>query len=92
MLNISYLCPSIAIFVKNCYSTPSRLFIVVGTEITPRERTTQSDPVPMAIFGTGVIPLINMLIDILSNEYSIVPMLMLWLTQMTFQLPEIYKI
>ena len=25
--NISYLCPPIAIFVKNCYSTPSRLFL-----------------------------------------------------------------
>ena len=28
--NKSYLCPSIAIFVKNCYSTPSRSFIVGG--------------------------------------------------------------
>ena len=27
----SYLCLSIAIFVKNCYSTPSRSFIVGGT-------------------------------------------------------------
>ena len=25
--NISYLCPPIAIFVKNCHSTPSRLFL-----------------------------------------------------------------
>ena len=32
--NITYLCPLIAIFVKNCFSTPSRLFIVGGTEIT----------------------------------------------------------
>ena len=63
--NISYLCPSIAIFVKNCYSTPSRLFIVGETEITSREGITQSDPVSMAIYGTGVTPLINMLIDIL---------------------------
>ena len=28
--NISYLCPSIVIFVKCCYNTPSRLFIVGG--------------------------------------------------------------
>ena len=41
--------------------------------------------------GVVVTPLINMLIHILSNQYSI-PMLMLWLTQMTSQLPEIYKI
>ena len=70
MHNISYLCPSIAIFVKNCYSTPSRLFIVGGTEITSREGIIQNDPVSMSIYGIGVTPLINMLIDILSNEYS----------------------
>ena len=59
----------IAIFVKNCYGTPSRLFIVGGTEITSREGITQGDPVSMAIYSAGVTPLINMLIDILSNEY-----------------------
>ena len=69
LYNISYLCPSIAIFVKNCYCTPSRLFI--GTEITSREGTTEGDPVTMAICGIGVTPLISMLIDILSNEYSV---------------------
>ena len=68
--NISYLCPSTAIFVKNCYSTPSRLFIVGGTNIILREGTTQDDPVLIAIYGIGVTPLINMLIDIPSNEYS----------------------
>ena len=31
--NISHLCPSIARFVKNCYSTPSRLFIVEEQEL-----------------------------------------------------------
>ena len=70
MHNISYLCPSIAIFLKNCYSTPSRLFIVGGTEITSREGTTQVDAVSMANYGIGVTLLINILIDILSKEYS----------------------
>ena len=60
----------LAIFVKNCYSFPSRLFIVGGADITSREGTTQDDQVSMAIYGVGVTPLINMLIDILSNEYS----------------------
>ena len=46
---ISLLSPSIPIFVKSCYSTPSRLFIAGGTEITLREATTQDDPVSMAI-------------------------------------------
>ena len=68
--NISYLCPSVAIFVKNCYSTPLRLFIVGGIETTSKEGTTQGDPVSMAIYGIGVTPLINMLIDILSNKHS----------------------
>ena len=54
--NISYLCPSIAIFVENCYSTPSRLFIVGGTEITSREGTTQGHPFSMAIYGIRVTP------------------------------------
>ena len=70
MHNISYLCPSIPIFVKNCYCTPSRLFKVGGTEIISREGTTQGDPVSMGIYGIGVTTLISMLIDILSNEYS----------------------
>ena len=70
MHDISDLCPSIAIFFKNCYITQLRLFIVVGTEITSREGTTQGDPVSMVIYGIGVTPLINMFIDILSNEYS----------------------
>ena len=79
-----------AIFVKKCYSTPSRLFIAGGTEIASKEGTTQGDPASIAIYGIGVTPLINMLIDIQSNRY--IGNLMLWLTQMTFQLPENYKI
>ena len=65
---ISYLCPSIAIFVKNCYGTPSRLFMVGITEIISREGT-HGDPVSMGISCTGVTPLINMLIEILPSEY-----------------------
>ena len=68
--NISYLCPLIVIFVKNRYSTPSRLLIVGGTEVTSREGTTQGDPVSMAIYGIGVTALTNILIAILSNEYT----------------------
>ena len=66
--NISYICPSIAIFVKNCYNTQSVLFIVGGKEIIWKEGTTKGDPVSMTIYGIGVTPLINMLIDIVSSE------------------------
>ena len=34
------------------------------------ERTAQGDPVSMSVYDIGVTPLINMLIDLLSNEYS----------------------
>ena len=71
MHNTDYLCSSITIFVKNCYSTQSSFFIVEGTEITSKEGTAQSDPVSMAICGIGVTLLINMLIDILSNDYRV---------------------
>ena len=62
--NISYICPAISVFVKNCYNSPARLFIIGGKELKSNEGTTQGDPVSMAIYAIGVIPLINMLIDI----------------------------
>ena len=61
--NKSYLCSSIAIFVKSCYRTPLRLFIVGGTEFTSRKGNTQGDLVPIVIYSIGVTSLINMLID-----------------------------
>ena len=75
--NNSYLSPSKAIFVKNCYSTQSRLFIIREIEITSREGTTQGDPNGrfMAKSLNGDLwyrsyIFNNMLIAILSNEYS----------------------
>ena len=62
--NISYICPAIPVFVKNCCNSPSRLFIIGGKELKSNEGTTHGDPVSMAIYGIGVTPLINMLIDI----------------------------
>ena len=62
--NISYIGPAISVFVKNCYNSPSSLFIIGGKELKSNEDITQGDPVSMAIYGIGVIPLINMLIDI----------------------------
>ena len=62
--NISYICPAISVFIKNCYNSPSRLFITGGKELKSNEGTTQGDPVSMAIYGIGVTPLINILIDI----------------------------
>ena len=47
--NIKYLCPPMAIYIGNCYSVPSRLFVLGGTEISSSERTTQGDPLAMPV-------------------------------------------
>ena len=69
--NITYLCPPLSIFVRNFYSLPSRLFMIGGMEMLSKEGTTQGDPVSMIIYGIGVTPLINMLIEVLINEYKV---------------------
>ena len=62
--NIKVICPEISIFVANCYSTPSRLFIIGGVDISSAEGTTQGDPVAMAVYATAIIPLILMVLEI----------------------------
>ena len=42
--NIQYLCPAMSTYLRNCYSTPSRLFVAGGEEISSAEGTTQGDP------------------------------------------------
>ena len=41
--NIQYLCPAMSTYLRNCYNTPSRLF-VGGVELSSSEGTTQGDP------------------------------------------------
>ena len=41
------------------------------TEILSKEGTARGDPFSMVIYGTGVLPLLNMLIDILINNYKV---------------------
>ena len=62
--NVEVICPSIARFVKNCYSVNSRLFIIGGGEVQSVEGTTQGDPAAMVIYATGIAPLILMLVEI----------------------------
>ena len=62
--NISVVCPAIAIYVKNCYSSPSRLFIIGGCEIKSSEGTTQGDPIAMAVYAIAIIPLMLMILEI----------------------------
>ena len=59
--NIQYLCPAMSTYLRNCYNTPSRLFIAGGTELTSAEGTTQGDPLAMPGYGIGILPLLIIL-------------------------------
>ena len=61
--NVEVICPSVARYVKNCYSVNSRLFIIAGEEIQSMEGTTQGDPAAKVIYAIAIIPLILMLVD-----------------------------
>ena len=66
--NVKVICPVIATFVINCYTSDSRLFITGGGEIKSREGTTQGDPVAMAIYAIAIIPLLLILIEYSEKE------------------------
>lgn len=57
--NIRYICPATSTFIRNCYSMPTRLFIIGGQVILSRKGTTQGDPTAMATNVLGLLPLIT---------------------------------
>ena len=59
--NIQYLCPPMAIYIRNCYSVSSRLFVLGGTEISSSEGTTQGDPLAVPVYAIGITPLLEIL-------------------------------
>ena len=59
--NINIICPEFSKFIHNCYQRPSRLFVMGGIEILPREGTTLGCPAAMYVYGTGLLPLIIVL-------------------------------
>jgi hypothetical protein len=59
--NIRYLCPPMATYIRNCYSIPSRLFVLGGTEILSSEGTTQGDPLAMPVYAIGITPLLEVI-------------------------------
>ena len=65
--NVTTICPAIAMYVKNCYSLHSRLFIIGRNEIRPYEGTTRGYPVAMAAHATAIILMMLMIVDITSK-------------------------
>ena len=66
--NINVVCPSISIYLENCYTLPSSLFIIGRTEIQSSDETTQGDPVAMSIDALSVIPLMLMALEITNTN------------------------
>ena len=58
LLNILHLCPSIATILINCYRFNVQLFID-NDSLSSEEGTTQGDPLAMAMYALGVLPLIR---------------------------------
>ena len=60
--NITIICPPLARYVRNCYYTNTRLFIIGGGEIQSMEGTTQGDPTAIALCAIAIISLVLVLV------------------------------
>ena len=59
--NISITCPPLAQILINTYRAPVRMIIPGSGEIASTERTTQGDPLAMAIYALAITPHIHQL-------------------------------
>ena len=59
--NIKFICPAMAVYTYNCYSTASRLFVQGGKEISYPEGTTQGDPIAMPLYAVAIARLLQMI-------------------------------
>ena len=65
--NVQIICPEIATFISNTYSSNARLFLTGGYEISSSEGTAQGDPVAMPLYALALVPLLE---DINSKEVN----------------------
>ena len=69
--NLKFICPIIATYITNCYTTSSSLFIVGGGEILSSEGTTQVYPAAMGAYALGILPLTELLLEFINlNEVN----------------------
>ena len=59
--NLKILCPELATYCLNCYTNDARLFVTGGLEILSREGVTQGDPISMALYALGILPLLSLI-------------------------------
>ena len=57
--NIQFLYPPMAIYIRNCYNTPSRLSVLGGTEISSSEGTKQGDALAPPVYAIGIMPIME---------------------------------
>ena len=57
--NTKTLCPSILVYVNNCYSSPTDLYIQGGRSITSEEGTIQGELTAIAIYALGITTLLE---------------------------------
>ena len=65
--NLPVVCPALAPILINTYREPSSL-VVGGKCLLSRECTTQGDPLAMAMYALGMIPLIDRLKNLNSSQ------------------------
>ena len=65
--NTKILCPSVSMYINNCYSSPTDFYIQGCRSVKSEEETTQRDPKGIAISALGITSLLTLLSKI-SNE------------------------